>query len=195
MSGVLLGAALFYVLWVLLLPVSEKIAPWFSTHTAQQTETLRHLLRPGQRPPWADVVVFCCVPAFCEELFFRGALLRMLMGEETRAGHTQPERLFAVLVSALLFACLHASAVRFFPTLCLGLAFGFAAVRARSVVPAVVMHGVNNALVLCCVHHPGLGLTVLRFGLLWPMAVWIGFRLLGPGSGRQPERGNLFGGG
>ena len=81
-------------------------------------------------------------PAICEETLFRGALLRSLSSRH---------RGLSVAVSALCFGAFHFSLYKFFPTAALGLGFSLLAVRSGSIVPSVIAHALNNALVLALV--------------------------------------------
>ena len=93
------------------------------------------------------VVVLAVVPALVEELFFRGFLMRAL-DEEGKS----PVR--AVVASAGLFSLFHllvsdAIAVeRLPPSLLLGLLLGWLAWRAGSIWPGVLLHMLNNALIV-----------------------------------------------
>jgi membrane protease YdiL (CAAX protease family) len=79
------------------------------------------------------------LPGIAEELLFRGVTLRLLL-ERSRAE--------ALLISSLYFALAHLEPAQAAGTLVLGLAFGFARIATGSVLPAVVAHALNNALVL-----------------------------------------------
>ena len=73
-----------------------------------------------------------------EELVFRGALLRLLrpLGEHP-----------ANLCQAVLFAALHGTLTEKCYALCMGLIFGWAAQKAKSVWPGSALHIINNCLV------------------------------------------------
>jgi membrane protease YdiL (CAAX protease family) len=75
-----------------------------------------------------------------EELLLRGRLLGAL--------RTRIRPIFAVLLSAFIFACLHLQAWgvpgRFF----FGIVCGMAVLRTRSIWPAVLLHAFNNGLVI-----------------------------------------------
>lgn len=85
------------------------------------------------------------VGAFCEELFFRGFLLRRVAGlfKNTRLGLA-----VGILVQALLFGCLHLYAGAF------GFAFAFVAalifgvgylLAGRNLWPSIIVHGIWNS--------------------------------------------------
>lgn len=75
----------------------------------------------------------------CEELLFRGFLLRSLSSFGPHA---------AVWVSAVLFGLFHMDPVRFVPTMALGVVYGYLAAGTGSVRGAILAHAVNNGLAL-----------------------------------------------
>jgi sodium transport system permease protein len=108
---------------------------------------LQELIRadsPGEIAWLLLLVAF--TPAICEELVFRGVLLRGLVNGMT------PLR--AVGLSAAIFGAFHLStetAIRFLPSAWLGLLLGYAVWRTGSLLVGVVMHFVNNGLAVVLV--------------------------------------------
>lgn len=152
LGGGLLGAVLFWFLAVFIEPLIDRLIP-VSLHERQQ---LMQLLHPagGLRPLWQDLLCFAAAPAVCEEVLFRGAILSALLGRASLVGEhaaTRERPVLAVLVCALLFGGFHLSFAKLLPTTILGLGFGAAAVWGRSLWPAVLMHLVNNGLVIVLV--------------------------------------------
>ena len=90
--------------------------------------------------PLLAVLLMTVVPAFVEELFFRGLVLRGLLKPLGAVG--------AVVVAALIFAGFHMSPDRFLPQAAAGLIFGWLTVRTRSVVPAMIAHAAHNGLIV-----------------------------------------------
>lgn len=92
--------------------------------------------------PHVIVVVFALavLPAICEELIFRGILVRSLA--------TRFSPVVAVVISALVFAGYHLSIIQLIPTFTLGLLAGLLTVRAHSVIPAMTAHLLNNAMAI-----------------------------------------------
>lgn len=86
------------------------------------------------------------VPALTEEVLFRGVLARALGRRFIPAA--------AIVVSAIAFAAFHVSLARFVPTFMLGLVYGFMALRARSAVPSMIAHFVNNLCALLVSRGP-----------------------------------------
>lgn len=193
-AGSLLGGVLFYVLSFWLAPIWEP----FVRLSEQERAFLSELLAPktGLRPVWADLFAFALVPAVCEELLFRGALLRLLWAKEKDSVCTdgspqdrcaQKARVYvAVLLCAGLFALVHGSAGRFLPTLCLGVAFGVAASASGSVLLAIAMHGQNNLLVVLLARRGVWSVSEVRPAIKWAflpcaaLAAWFAMRLVLP---------------
>lgn len=84
-------------------------------------------------------VLLCVFPAVAEELFFRGVLAECLSGVKKGVG---------VITVALCFAVYHGSAAQLCYQFVYGLGLGFLALKAQSVLPAVIAHFINNFAVL-----------------------------------------------
>ncbi|MGF1469256.1 MAG: lysostaphin resistance A-like protein [Sandaracinaceae bacterium] len=91
-------------------------------------------------------LVAVVLPAVSEELFFRGVLTA---GLARRHGGT-----LAVVVSAVLFALIHATPLRVAYALPLGALLGVLRLGTGSTVPAIAMHGAFNAMPVLV--HPDL---------------------------------------
>ncbi len=99
------------------------------------------VLRDLESHGWAIVLLCAAVlPALCEEVLCRGTLLSGLRRSVGDAG--------GVLLSAFLFATLHLSPYRFLPQFALGVALAVLTVRARSLLPGMLLHAGHNAGVL-----------------------------------------------
>ena len=88
----------------------------------------------------AALLVMAAVPALFEETLFRGAVL-FCMREE--AGD-----LNSVFIGGMCFALFHASPVQTFYQFACGCAFALLAIRARSVLPCMLAHFLNNAVII-----------------------------------------------
>jgi membrane protease YdiL (CAAX protease family) len=90
---------------------------------------------------WAiELLCAAVLPAVCEEVLCRGTLLSGLRRSVGDAG--------GVVLSAFLFATLHLSPYRFLPQFALGIALAVLTVRARSLLPGMLLHAGHNAGVL-----------------------------------------------
>jgi sodium transport system permease protein len=89
------------------------------------------------RPPLGVVLmVIAIAPAICEEVLFRGVLLRGFA--------SQLHGWAAILLSSLLFSIYHLNLPQMVPTFVLGLVLAVIATRAGSVIPTMVAHALNN---------------------------------------------------
>lgn len=89
---------------------------------------------------WKQFFFVALTPAICEEILFRGFALRPL--EKAFGGK------WAIILTALAFAIVHLDFVRLVPTFALGLAFGYTAIKTRSIFPSMVLHLLNNSIAL-----------------------------------------------
>jgi membrane protease YdiL (CAAX protease family) len=99
-------------------------------------EVLLHSFYPSD----VAVLVFtlAVVPAFCEEVFFRGLLLPFF-GDWLKNKHA------GVWISAILFTILHFSVTQFLPILFMGVVLGYIYMWTRSIWAPVLVHFLNNA--------------------------------------------------
>lgn len=114
------------VLWALLAAGAQLLLP------AEKTA-----LPEGAALAWAALRI-CLVTPLAEELAFRGGALYLLQ-PLGGAG--------AVVVQAVIFAALHGSWTARAYALGMGLIFGWAAQKAKSVWPGSALHIINNCLV------------------------------------------------
>lgn len=82
-----------------------------------------------------DTIKLAIIPAFCEELLFRGLILDRLK----RFG-----RLKAIIISALLFSLMHQHPAQLFYTFILGAFLGYMALESGSIWGGIILHFINN---------------------------------------------------
>ena len=134
-----LGAALAGCsAWAAVAIVSE----WLLPVPKQMLEELRKSLVPldGSRGFLSTLLLVAASPAICEECLFRGPILR---GLRTRFHATA-----AVVFTAVLFGLFHLDLYRLIPTTVLGVLLGFIALESGSIVPSMVAHFCNNAVLI-----------------------------------------------
>lgn len=101
-------------------------------------EFLRTLIETAG--PWGTIALVALLPAVCEEIFCRGYLL---------SGFRKTVRPWAAIaIVAFLFGILHLSVPRLAPTAFLGLLLGLTVLRSRSIGPAILVHLLNNGIVI-----------------------------------------------
>jgi sodium transport system permease protein len=185
------GAALLIVLGAI--PLGWTIAwlqGFFIAIPVEYLQALGDLVTAAdaRRLLWLFLVV-ALLPAVCEELLFRGALMQSLSRSDSM--------LRAVLLSALVFGAFHLSfetAIRFLPTFFLGAVLGYVVWHTRSIFTGMLMHLVNNAAVVVLVSSPVLrervadpsGQPFWPAVAIAPLLLWAGLRLL-------PRRGDATG--
>jgi membrane protease YdiL (CAAX protease family) len=126
-SAVLIGCSAWYL--------NMRLVMWLQP-PVEELHQLEHLVDTA---PLAEaLVMLALLPPICEEILFRGVLARSLA--------TRLPIWAAVGLSAALFSAYHLSLVQAPATFTLGLAFAFLAIRADSIAPTVLAHGLNNAI-------------------------------------------------
>lgn len=118
--------------------------PWAETLIAQEnqmTSTLTTLLSEMTLSVLAaNVMVMVVIPAFGEELFFRGVLQKIL--------HSNFGAPTAVILSALCFAFAHQQPLSMLPIFFMGLTFGFVRIWTGSLWAPILLHAINNSFAL-----------------------------------------------
>jgi sodium transport system permease protein len=141
------------LLAMLLLPAMTGLtqaAAWWFPKLLDGFHPLVEILRAGQEGrelSGAQLVnfflAFALVPALCEELAFRGFVLRGL--------HHGFRPRNAVLLSSFFFALFHMNVFLFMPTFVLGVILGLLTIRSRSILPAMAFHLLHNTLLIALI--------------------------------------------
>ena len=105
-GAVIAGATM----WILLGTYVQFVQKPFLPETAHAAEKLQQLLFGVRRPLLVDLAAIALLPAICEEILFRGLLLRSSMRVMSTVS--------AVALNGLLFGAFHLSIYRLFPQLC-----------------------------------------------------------------------------
>jgi len=88
---------------------------------------------------WILLLSVAVMPGICEEILFRGFMMRFFEGSGKKV---------AVLVSAFLFAVFHLDPFKIVPVFLLGILLGYLTIRSGSIVNSMISHTVNNALAI-----------------------------------------------
>lgn len=135
-AGILVGAGG----WLGLSLPAGWLASFVLPGQAQAAEAFRDLLGLDQIGFPLMLFSLAIVPAFAEELAYRGAIFGILLRT------SRPW--VAVVVQALVFGVMHGLGIRLLPTALLGAALGALALRTRSIVPGMIAHAMTNAILL-----------------------------------------------
>lgn len=84
-------------------------------------------------------ITLCILPALFEEMFFRGVIADNFCGVRKISG---------ILTVALCFALYHLSVIKFCYQFIYGVGLGVLALKAKSVIPSIIAHFINNFFVL-----------------------------------------------
>lgn len=106
----------------------------------EMDENTSHIFEGLMKEPWGYVAVGILAP-LTEEIVFRGAILRTLLGMVSKKNHW-----VAIMISAALFGVVHGNVAQFVNALLLGLLLGWMYYRTKSLVPGILMHWVNNTM-------------------------------------------------
>jgi sodium transport system permease protein len=165
-----LAAGLAIVLLPPLTALAQAAYGWFpqqldDPHPLGQLLRAIHEHGQGADSNLALGLIACAVvPAVCEEIAFRGFILTGLHGR------FRPRN--AILLSALLFALYHLNVFLFLPAFGLGVVLGLLTVRSRSIVPAILVHFLHNAILLAAAWLARQGSSLTR-ELPWPLVVGV----------------------
>ncbi len=85
-------------------------------------------------------VIVCVLPAFFEEIIFRGFLLN---------GARKGGYIFAVIVCGVLFSLYHKNPAQTVYQLILGAIFAFLTLKSGSILPSMLFHFINNFYIVC----------------------------------------------
>ena len=106
----------------------------------EMDENAEQILASLMKEPWGYVAIGILAP-FAEEVVFRGAILRTLLGLMSKKNHW-----VAIMISAAIFGLAHANVAQFINALLLGLLLGWMYYRTKSLVPGILLHWVNNTM-------------------------------------------------
>ena len=118
-------------------------AAWHESMVAETTDLIGKIRKVS---PVTIAMFLSLVPAFCEEFFFRGMLMRSMVRWRNAW--------FAVVFSAVVFGLFHVlsnsviALDRLLPTTLVGLVLGYLAWKSDSILPGVILHSLHNAAVV-----------------------------------------------
>lgn len=168
LTYLLLGALLIIVIQPLviylgylnsLIPIPET----FSSLQVSQYEMIADFLKTDGII-WFGLLNIALVPAICEEILFRGYILRAF---EKSWGP-----IAAVFVSGLIFGLFHIQLGNVFPLATLGIILALMTWLSGTIWPAIIAHFINNgAAVLVGSHYPELLFEEMAYETLPPL--WV----------------------
>jgi ABC-2 type transport system permease protein/sodium transport system permease protein len=151
-AGALLGVSL----GLLIVELTVLLKQWKMVEIGKELEDLinKKAAELNELPLPLVLLAIAVIPPLAEELFFRGYLFRALL-ERWGASAT-------IVATAVAFGAFHAFGVsgvtleRLLPSLLMGLVLGMLAWQSGSVWPGVVLHALNNSLLLLIARYKDL---------------------------------------
>jgi membrane protease YdiL (CAAX protease family) len=146
--------------------VQERLTPSFMMPVYQQLRAWSDMVEQFYRTSFAGttaweavraLIIGAVVPAFAEEVLFRGVLQRSL--EEV-----YPLRR-AVIVTAILFGILHFNPLSVIPLILIGAYLGFLAYYTQSLALPIVAHFLSNAIAIVALYAPSQGVEMSPYGI------------------------------
>jgi sodium transport system permease protein len=176
----LAGLSGWYLIGVLVEGLQQRVLPI----PRELLEEMQRLLFSADRSLALELFVLAISPAICEELVFRGVLLR--------ASYPALRLPAAALLNGVLFGLFHLSIYRFLPTALLGAALTVITVRAGSIWPGMLFHALNNSSAVLVGRYSRHVERVLSkgggplYGALALLVFVAGMALVGLGARREP---------
>lgn len=93
-----------------------------------------------------NILIVACMPAICEEIFFRGFLLSAFRNNKKSYKS-------AIIITGILFGFMHMDFIRMIPTGILGISFAYAVCKTNSIFISMIMHFLNNGLAVLVSHY------------------------------------------
>ena len=140
--GYLLSKPWGTLLWVALFSLGTIIPLSFLYEQLgiEMDENTQQIFSSLMKEPWGYVAVGILAP-LAEEVVFRGAILRTLLGIMSKKNHW-----VAIMISAAIFGAVHCNQAQFINALLMGLLLGWMYYRTGSLVPGILLHWVNNTM-------------------------------------------------
>jgi len=140
LSGIVMILALPFVFWLGELNRMIELPEWMIRMEQSTSKQMEEFLKVNH---WYDVpvniLIIALLPAICEELFFRGALQRVMI-------HVSRSPIAGIILAAVLFSALHLQFAGFLPRFFLGMILGFLYWYSGSLWTSIIGHFVFNAI-------------------------------------------------
>lgn len=134
--------------WVALLSLGLILpAEWvYERLQITMSESTEAMFEGIMREPLGYMAIGIFAPVV-EEIVFRGAILRILLGLFSRSWHW-----VAIIFSALIFGAIHLNLAQGLHAFVIGLLLGWMYYRTSSVVPGILLHWINNTVAYLMFH-------------------------------------------
>ncbi len=100
----------------------------------------------GENSLWTNLFVIAFLPAVCEEILFRGFIFGSL---KRRDNNVCP-----MIITTFMFSIMHDYAVKFIPTILLGMVLVYTLYKTKSIFVPMLIHFINNATIVIADNNP-----------------------------------------
>jgi membrane protease YdiL (CAAX protease family) len=135
------------VFWLGMLNEKIHLPEWMTSlekDSAAQMEAILKVNNPFDLI--VNIIVIGLLPAFCEEIFFRGAMQRVMI-------HVTKSAWAGIIITAILFSALHLQFMGFLPRMFMGVVMGVLYWYSGSLWTSVIAHFVYNAIQVVAVAY------------------------------------------
>jgi len=140
LAPITIVAALFFAFWLGQLNARIPLPNWMKLMEENTSKQMNEFLKVRD---WTDVlmniIVIALIPAICEEIFFRGAVQRVMI-------HLTKRPWWGIIITAFFFSALHMQFEGFLPRMFLGLVLGALYWYSGSLWVCILAHFVNNGI-------------------------------------------------
>jgi sodium transport system permease protein len=170
----LAACAVAVLLAVALHPFDLQLGRWIrELYPVQQDSAISEVFAQmfeAAPSAWMPIVLLAVLPAFCEEIAFRGFVLTGLRHFGSKW--------WAIGLAAVFFGMAHTIVQQSLAAAIMGLVIGYIAVQTGSLVPCMLFHMTHNALMFASLHWPELAERWPQAGRLYyePMPNEIAYR-------------------
>ncbi len=135
-----------YLVFQDMIPIPETIKPFVDDMRESIEQMYRTLIMVDTIPELLFVIlVVALVPAFSEEILFRGLIQRNFEYSFGLAG--------GAVVAGIIFALYHLNPFTLMPLMALGIVFGLLVYKTGSILAAILAHFVNNGVAIISVYY------------------------------------------
>lgn len=136
-AGILL--AFPFVMWLGEVNQQIPLPDWMTSLEKDATKQMEAFLKANNTTDViVNVIIIALLPAFCEEICFRGALQRIVI-------HISRNPWLGIVLTSIFFSALHLQFQGFLPRMFLGMILGAFFWYSGSLWPSIIAHFVNNA--------------------------------------------------
>ncbi len=136
-----------FVFWLGDLNAKINLPEWMTSLETDTSEQMKAFLKTNNLTDLIiNLFVIALLPAFCEEIFFRGAMQRVMI-------HLTKNPWAGIIITAILFSALHMQFMGFLPRMFMGIVLGAFCWYSGSLWTSIIGHFVYNGIQVIAVAY------------------------------------------